>query len=65
MKVDVEGSEFAIFDSLARKTLFEKIDAVVMEYHGDRELLAGRLAENGFKIFMPGRKTFGILYAVK
>jgi FkbM family methyltransferase len=33
MKVDCEGSEFAIFDSLSRSGLFSSIDAVVMEWH--------------------------------
>ena len=33
MKVDCEGSEFAIFESLKRASLFDKIEAFMIEWH--------------------------------
>ena len=33
MKIDCEGSEFAIFDSLIRSRLLPKIDAFAIEWH--------------------------------
>jgi FkbM family methyltransferase len=56
MKVDCEGSEFAIFDSLAKHDLFGQISAFMVEWHAmfdtktQQDLLAP-LRANGFLVF--------------
>ena len=56
MKVDCEGSEFAVFESLDRAGLFGAIDAIMIEWHrifptkGRHDLFAP-LQRNGFVIF--------------
>lgn len=66
LKVDTEGAEFPIFASLDKAGCFEKIDAVMMEYHGNSDELLSVLKKYGYKIFLQGRKTeFGLIYAVK
>lgn len=57
VKVDCEGSEFAIFESLKRASLFDKIDAFMIEWHKwwspemtQADLIAP-LSEAGFFVF--------------
>lgn len=74
MKVDCEGSEFAIFDSLRRAALFPKIDAFMIEWHkwwsaelSQADLIAP-LAEAGYVVFdrtHPADPWAGLLYAVR
>ena len=74
MKMDCEGSEFAIFESLARGKLFDKIDAFMIEWHKwwsaektQADLIAP-LREAGFFVFdrtHPGNPHAGLLLAVR
>ena len=66
LKIDTEGAEFPIFEALDRAGSFEKIDIIMMEYHGDSERLISILKKYGYKIFMQGKKTVcGLIHAVK
>jgi FkbM family methyltransferase len=74
LKIDCEGSEFGIFDSLQRESLFHRIDAFMIEWHkwwsvtktqGD---LIRPLKEAGFFVFdrtHPGHEYSGLLLAVR
>ncbi len=74
VKVDCEGSEFAIFDSLERASLLGKIDAFVIEWHKwwsaektQADLIAP-LRKAGFFVFdrtHPANPHAGILQAVR
>ena len=74
IKVDCEGSEFAIFESLARASLFSKIDAFMIEWHKwwsatktQADLIAP-LRAAGFVVFdrsHPGNPHAGFLLAVR
>lgn len=66
LKIDTEGAEYPIFDALDRLSCFEKIDVIMMEYHGRPENLVLILQKYGYKIFKQGKKTVGgLIYAVK
>ena len=66
LKIDTEGAEFPIFEALDRAGCFEKIDIIMMEYHGDSGRLISILKKYGYKIFMQGKKTVcGLIHAVK
>lgn len=66
LKIDTEGAEFPIFKALDRAGCFEKIDMIMMEYHGDSGELISVLKKYGYKIFMQGKRTVcGLIHAVK
>lgn len=66
LKIDVEGAEFSIFKALDRAGCFEKIDVIMMEYHGDERQLLSILKKYGFRYFMQGKKTVcGLIHAIK
>lgn len=66
LKVDAEGSEFPIFETLNKAGCFEEIDVIMMEYHRDPEELVSILKKYGYKIFMQGQRAVcGLIYAVK
>lgn len=66
LKIDTEGAEFPIFTALDRAGCFEKIDMIMMEYHGDSEKIISVLRKYGYKIFIQGRRTVcGLIHAVK
>ncbi|WP_019832340.1 FkbM family methyltransferase [Sphingomonas sp. PR090111-T3T-6A] len=71
LKVDCEGSEFAIFESLDRAGLFDKIDGFMVEWHAmfpdkDQHNLLKPLRDNRFVIFdrSPARGN-GFFYAAR
>jgi len=73
-KIDCEGSEFAIFESLNRAALFDKIDVFMIEWHKwwspqmTQANLIAPLAEAGFFIFdrtNPLNPYAGFLHAVR
>lgn len=66
LKVDTEGAEFIIFEALERAGCFEKIDVIMMEYHGDSGKLIPVLKKYGYKFFIQGKRTVcGLIHAVK
>lgn len=65
LKVDTEGSEFPIFKSLHQTDVLSKIDVIMMEYHKSPEPIAEILSAFHFKYFMVGRKSFGMIYALR
>jgi FkbM family methyltransferase len=74
LKVDCEGSEFAVFESLHRESLFQSIDAMMIEWHKwwsaektQADLIAP-LVGAGFFVFdrtHPGNPHAGLLLAVR
>ena len=69
MKVDCEGAEYEILTSASRKTL-DRIDRIVLEYHGSREsregVLEKHLAACGFSTRkVPVSTELGVLYAAR
>ncbi|MCI9464223.1 MAG: FkbM family methyltransferase [Lachnospiraceae bacterium] len=64
LKVDTEGSEFAIFNSIKRTDLLHKIDAIMIEYHRNPKEIIDLLSSYCFKSFVVGEKI-GMIYAVK
>lgn len=66
LKIDTEGAEFSIFTALDRAGCFERIDVIMMEYHGDSGKLISVLKKYGYKIFVQGKRTVcGLIHAVK
>lgn len=74
LKVDCEGSEFAIFELLERASLFDKIDAFMIEWHKwwsatkTQADLIRPLKKAGFVVFdrtHPGNPHAGFLLAVR
>ncbi len=67
-KIDCEGSEYEIFDSLAAKGQLNQIKIIMMEWHrkGPDEL-ADYLRQAGFAIFsrLPRSSNIGAIYAVR
>lgn len=68
IKCDCEGAEYEIFFRLEEMGYFEKIDAVVMEWHADRRKeIENIFIRNDYTYMIynnPGR-TFGKCYAIK
>jgi FkbM family methyltransferase len=67
MKVDCEGAEYEILTSASRKVL-DRIDRIVLEYHGTREsaerVLENHLSACGFAVRkVPILRDLGMLYA--
>lgn len=65
LKIDVEGSEFLIFDALGKTNLLESIDVILMEYHQKPKAITDMLNQYSFKYSVVGKCDFGILYAFK
>jgi len=74
LKVDCEGSEFPIFESLEREDLFKDVDAVMMEWHKfwskdkTQDDLIRPLVKAGFLVFdqsNPSNLGAGFLLAVR
>jgi FkbM family methyltransferase len=63
LKMDCEGCEYNVLRNMD-KAIFEKIDAVVLEYHNGAQDIPNILVDNGFK---PGynNSPVGLLYATK
>lgn len=71
MKIDCEGSEYAIFEKFDAK-IWDAIDVILMEVHGDKyQVLLNNLTNHGFEVFSINHQKhqlFGHLcdvYAVK
>ncbi|WP_294159793.1 FkbM family methyltransferase [uncultured Selenomonas sp.] len=67
LKIDVEGSEYDILDSLSGAGLLEQVDYIVMETHCGKEALAKDvLAAHGFAFFShQGASGLGMIKAVR
>lgn len=70
LKIDVEGSEFNIFESLDNKNLFKKIDIVLLEYHfKSPKILEETLLKNNFTVIYNPQydkyKKQGLIFAFK
>lgn len=69
LKVDCEGSEYAVFRSLAASGLIDRVAAYMVEYHrghGTSSELTSRLVEAGFAVIDLGYcGTNGFFYAVR
>jgi FkbM family methyltransferase len=73
VKLDCEGSEFAIFESLIEYNLLSRISVFMIEWHKwwgadkNEKTLTDPLIKNGFAVFdhtTPGNVYDGMLYAV-
>ena len=66
LKVDCEGSEYDILESMDCSNLLAKCSVVIMETHDGRQSEAqSMLVKNGFVWFWQKHtKTLGFLYAV-
>ncbi|MEP7322773.1 MAG: FkbM family methyltransferase [Saprospiraceae bacterium] len=69
LKLDCEGAEYEIIESLRKNNLIDKVDIFLIEYHlkGNQELIK-IFIENGFSLFAPGSpdvSLFGMLYVFK
>ena len=68
LKVDCEGSEYEIFDSLNQSQLLRQFNAIAMEWHvNGPDLLISHLKQAGYSIFSfnPADSGAGMIYAVK
>jgi FkbM family methyltransferase len=61
MKVDCEGAELELFESITNTNL-KKIQKVAIETHGDEieQFVRQRLLENNFRVYKPNNIVFGI-----
>lgn len=67
-KIDCEGSEYAIFESLDSANLLSRFKIIIMEWHEKGpDKLVEYLTKNNFTIFSrrPKSKTIGMIYAVR
>lgn len=67
-KIDCEGSEYEIFDSLVAKGQLNQIKIIMMEWHNKGpDKLAEYLRQEGFAIFsrLPHSSNIGAIYAVR
>lgn len=67
-KIDCEGSEYEIFDSLVTKGQLNQIKIIMMEWHNKGpDKLAEYLRQAGFAIFsrLPRSSNIGAIYAVR
>ncbi len=67
-KIDCEGSEYEIFDSLVAKGQLNQIKVIMMEWHyKGPDKLADYLRQAGFAIFsrLPRSSNIGAIYAVR
>lgn len=65
LKVDTEGSEFEIFDSLKNETSLNRIDSIILEYHKDPTELEQLMREKGFRLIRSGNTELGMIYAIQ
>jgi FkbM family methyltransferase len=66
LKMDCEGSEYAIMQSLTDKGILKNISAILLEYHfkGSRPIL-DVLEKNNFISFIKGNSRYGMIYSVR
>ena len=67
-KIDCEGSEYEIFDSLVEKGQLNQMKIIMMEWHNKGpDKLAEYLRQEGFAIFsrLPHSSNIGAIYAVR
>ncbi|WP_293061811.1 FkbM family methyltransferase [Okeania sp. SIO2B3] len=67
-KIDCEGAEYEIFDSLVAKGQLNQIKVIMMEWHSKGpDKLAEYLRQEGFAIFsrLPRSSNIGAIYAVR
>lgn len=63
LKIDTEGSEFAILESINKVCIWDKIDMIVMEYHREPQSLLDTLEKNNYRYIMQGEETIGLICA--
>ncbi len=65
VKMDCEGSEYEVFDSLVRKGLLKKVDIFMIEFHlQDRGVIETYLAQNNFHFIKTNTADYmGFIYA--
>lgn len=67
LKMDCEGEEYNIFDTLKKNDIIGKFDIIMLEWHyKGSEMLEEVLKERGFSYFKFIRdKDTGLIYAIK
>lgn len=68
VKIDTEGSEYDIFESLERSDLLGLIDVFLIEFHNGYKKLEDILLRNNFVLFYKDnirKEPVGMIYAVK
>ena len=67
VKMDCEGSEYALFDKLNTESILAKIDVIMLEWHyNGPEQIEELLRKNGFSYFSFGKgDMLGTIYAVR
>jgi FkbM family methyltransferase len=66
LKMDIEGAEYAIFESMSKEEL-RKIKVIGLEYHRGFDTIAARLRDAGFSVTLVTAvsESVGILLAVR
>src|SRR5690606_36970804 len=66
IKMDCEGAEFDIFDSLKYGKLPEQVKGILLEWHKNSpDQIIGYLKSNGFRIQLRGEGEIGIITAFR
>lgn len=65
LKIDTEGSEFPIFESLNQSDVLSDIDVILLEYHRNPKPIEHILSAFHFRYFKIGRESFGMIYALR
>ena len=65
LKIDTEGSEFPIFDSIKNTDILSRIDCIVMEYHRNPAELVDILKHSGYRYHIMGQAPIGYICAFK
>ena len=66
LKMNIEGSEYEVFDSLAETDLLSKINSVVVHCHFKGPYIITDILERfGFQYVLKGTSKFCIIYAFR
>ena len=65
LKIDVEGSEYGIFENIKATDILKKIDRLIIEYHRGIMPLLKVIDESGFSYRIVGNNVQGFIFGVR
>lgn len=64
LKIDTEGSEFEIFNSIRETDIVSRFDAIMLEYHRNPVSIEDYLRDNVYRFIRTGDNEIGMIYAI-
>ena len=65
LKIDVEGSEYGIFENIHDTDILDRVDRIIMEYHRGILPLLCEIDARQFKYRIKGTEKMGFIFASK